>query len=321
MNVLIFGGTRFMGRYVLRALLDVGVHVTIANRGTREENKGAHNVICDRSHPGSLEQFKDSKFDAVIDFSAYASDWVEQAGNFFAGKISRYIFISTGAVYTSSQVFPITEDFPKGPPHPFAPYAAEKIRSESLLREFSAQDAFDTTALRLPFVMGPDNYEDRESFVFSRLRSKQPIFLANGGKSIHSFIYAGDVASAIVRILSLSRTEGSEEFNLAISQATTSRGFVDLASEVCGIEPSVISYQPEKFQIDTINFDLKNVAFPFPENNAYLNSDKILTRLGFAPAYDLKSMLSEYYKWWIKGSNKEPKEYPLESRIKSKYGS
>ncbi len=320
MNVLIFGGTRFMGRYVLRALLDVGIDVTIANRGTRAENKGAHNVICDRSQPGALEQFKDSKFDAVIDFSAYASDWVEQAGNFFAGKISRYIFISTGAVYTSSQVFPITEDFPKGPPHPFAPYAAEKIRSESLLREFSSQGAFDTTALRLPFVMGPDNYEDRESFVFSRLLSKQPIFLANGGKSIHSFIYAGDVASAIVRILSLIRSKGSEEFNLAIPQATTSRGFVDLASEVCGIEPTVISYQPEEFQIDTINFDLKNVAFPFPENNAFLSSEKILTRLGFAPAYDLKSMLAEYYEWWMKGSNKAPKEYPLENRIKEALG-
>jgi nucleoside-diphosphate-sugar epimerase len=320
MNVLIFGGTRFMGRYVLRALLDVGIDVTIANRGTRAENKGAHNVICDRSQPGALEQFKDSKFDAVIDFSAYASDWVEQVGNFFAGKISRYIFISTGAVYTSSQVFPITEDFPKGPPHPFAPYAAEKIRSESLLREFSSKGAFDTTALRLPFVMGPDNYEDRESFVFSRLLSKQPIFLANGGKSIHSYIYAGDVASAIVRILSLSRSKGSEEFNLAIPQATTSCGFVDLASEVCGIEPIVVSYQPEEFQIDTINFDLKNVAFPFPENNAFLSSEKILTRLGFAPAYDLKSMLSVYYEWWMKGPNKAPKEYPLESRIKEAFG-
>ena len=141
--------------------------------------------------------------------------------------------------------------------------------------------------------------------------------MANGGKSIHSFIYAGDVASAIVRILSLSRTKGSEEFNLAIPQATTSRGFVDLASEVCGIEPIVISYQPEEFEIDTINFDLKNVAFPFPENNAYLSAEKILHQLGFAPAYDLKSMLAEYYEWWMKGPNKEPKEYPLESRIKA----
>jgi nucleoside-diphosphate-sugar epimerase len=150
--------------------------------------------------------------------------------------------------------------------------------------------------------------------------SNQPIFLANGGKSIHSFIYAGDVASAIVRILSLSRTSGSEEFNLAVPQATTSRGFVDLASEVCGIEPTVVSYQPEEFQIDTINFDLKNVAFPFPENNAYLSSEKILSKLGFEPSYDLKAMLSEYYEWWMKRADKSPKEYPLENRIKVELG-
>ena len=120
--------------------------------------------------------------------------------------------------------------------------------------------------------------------------------------------------------MSLNRTKGSEEFNLAVPQVTTSRGFVDLASEVCGIEPIVISYQPEEFQIDTINFDLKNVAFTLPENNAYLSSEKILHHWGFAPAYDLKSMLSEYFEWWMKGSNKAPKEYPLESRIKEAFG-
>jgi hypothetical protein len=31
-------------------------------------------------------------------------------------------------------------------------------------------------------------------------------------------------------------------------------------------------------------------------------------------------MLAEYYQWWMKGSNKEPKEYPLESRIKKALG-
>ena len=118
----------------------------------------------------------------------------------------------------------------------------------------------------------------------------------------------------------MTRTKGSEEFNLAVPQATTSRGFVDLASEVCGIEPIVVSYQPEEFQIDTNNFDLKNVAFPFPANNAYLSSEKILHRLGFAPAYNLKSMLAEYYEWWMKVSNKAPKEYPLENRIKEALG-
>lgn len=119
----------------------------------------------------------------------------------FANKIEKYIFISTGAVYSSSNIFPITEDFPKGPPHPFADYAREKNRSEALLQEFSNKGFFTTTACRLPFVLGPDNYEDRESFAFSRLLKGLPILLGNGGKSIHSFVYAGDVADAIVAII------------------------------------------------------------------------------------------------------------------------
>lgn len=316
MKVLLFGGTRFMGRYVLKALLENGVDVTIANRGTREENPGATNVKCDRSEPGSLDQFADSNFDAVIDFSAYASAWVEEAGEFFAKKIAKYIFISTGAVYTASNIFPITEDFPKGPPHLFADYAREKIRSESLLMEFSKKGYFQTTSCRLPFVLGPDNYEDRESFVFSRILSGDPIYLANGGKSIHSFIFAGDVAAAVIAILKADDRVDREAFNIAIPQTITSRGFVDIAGKVVGKTPNVISYSPADFEIDTADFNLRNVAFPFPENNAFLSSEKIKSVLGFTPKFSLEEMLNTYYTWWLDKSDLAPKEYPLENRIK-----
>jgi nucleoside-diphosphate-sugar epimerase len=318
MRVLLFGGTRFMGRYVLKALLAQGAEVTIANRGTREENFGATNVICDRSQSGSLEQFRGSKFDVVIDFSAYASAWVEEAGNFFTNKIEKYVFISTGAVYSSSNIFPITEDFPKGPPHPFADYAREKNRSEALLLEFSNKGYFSTTCCRLPFVMGPDNYEDRESFAFSRLLKSLPILLGNGGKSIHSFVYAGDVADAIVAIIKSGKEVDKQAFNIATQQATTSRGFIELAAQVCKKEPNLLTYNPDDFALDAANFDLRNVAFPFPENNGYLGSAKIKQVVGFEPKHDLLRMLQIYYKWWLEKGDLEPKEYPLETRILEK---
>ena len=317
MKVLLFGGTRFMGRYALNSLLAAGAEVTIANRGTREENSGATNVICDRSQPGALAQFADSQFDAIIDFSAYSSSWVEEAGNFFANKIEKYIFISTGAVYTSSNIFPITEDFPKGPPHPFAEYAREKNRSEQLLLDFSDKGYFQTTSCRLPFVMGPDNYEDRESFAFSRLMLGLPILLGNGGKSIHSFIYAGDVANALVAILKFGGSADKQAFNIAVPQATTSRGFVELAAKVSGKDPKIINYDPRDYDLDIHNFDLKNVAFPFPENNGYLGSEKINRILGFTPEKSLLDMLEIYFAWWLKQGKFTPKEYPLETRILS----
>jgi 2'-hydroxyisoflavone reductase len=120
MKALVFGGTRFMGRYVAQALLDAGWAVTVANRGTRAAMPAVESVCCDRSVPGALDALRGRKFDAVIDFSAYSSSWVAQAGAAFAGNISRYIFISSCAVYSESQRFPVTEDFPLAPP-PSAP--------------------------------------------------------------------------------------------------------------------------------------------------------------------------------------------------------
>ena len=304
-----------MGRFVLKALLAAGAEVTIANRGTRAENAGATNVICDRSQPGYLDQFAKSNFDVIIDFSAYASSWVEETGNFFANKIQKYIFISTGAVYTSSNVFPITEDFSKGPPHPFAAYAKEKSRSEGLLRDFSERAYFQTTSCRLPFVLGEDNYEDRESFVFSRLLLGLPILLGNGGNSIHSFIYAGDVADAIVAIIESGKSVDREAFNIAIPEATTSQGFVKIAGKVCGKTPNVVPYKTDDFDLDISNFDLRNVAFPFPENNAFFSSEKIKTQIGFSPKKSLFDMLDIYYRWWLQQGDFVPKEYNLEQRI------
>ena len=304
-----------MGRYMLDELLNSGASVTIANRGTREPNEGSINVICDRSQPGALDQFRDAHFDVIIDFSAYSSDWVKEAGEFFANKVSHYIFISTGAVYTNSSIFPIAEDFPTGPPHPFAPYALEKTISENYLLEFSNKGYFNTTACRLPFVLGPDNYEDRESFLFSRILKGDPVLLANGGKSIHSFIYAGDVAAAIMAIINSGGKSDKQAFNVAIPQTITSEGFVESAARACGIAAKIVTYSPVQHKVDEANFDLRNVAFPFPALNAYLDSGKIKQFIGFEAKENLDSMMKIYYKWWLENCDPTPKEYPLEQRV------
>lgn len=315
MKALIFGGTRFMGRYVASALVAAGLEVTVANRGTRAPIPGVTNMSCDRSVPGSLAQFSDSNFDFIIDFSAYSSAWIEEAGNFFANKIAKYIFISTGAVYTASNSFPISEDFPKGPPHPFAPYAKEKMRSEALLTDFSNSGFFQTTSLRLPFVLGPENYEDRESFVFSRLLQGRPILLENGGKAVHSFIYAGDVADSIVAVINASSGVDKEAFNIAMPLGTTATGFVEIAASICERTPNIIPFDPKDFNISLENFNLRNVSFPFPENTATLSSRKIEDTLGFTPSKTLRDCLDIYYKWWTAQGDLQPKEYELETEI------
>lgn len=312
MKALVFGGTRFMGRYVAQALLDAGWAVTVANRGTRAAMPAVESVCCDRSVPGALDALRGRTFDAVIDFSAYSSSWVAQAGAAFAGNISRYIFISSCAVYSESQRFPVTEDFPLAPPHPHQQYAAEKIRSERLLVEFSQQGAFQTVSCRLPFVLGPENYEDRESFAFSRLLAGAPILLTNGGNAIHSFVYAGDVAQTLIALLRADDKVDRQAFNIAIAQATTSRGFIEACAAVSGKEPDLRSIPVGDLGFDQQDFDLKNLTFPFPHFNFHASADKLRQFTGFAPRYSLPEMLQVYYDWWIRRGDFEPKLYARE---------
>jgi len=82
-------------------------------------------------------------------------------------------------------------------------------------------------------------YEDRESFAFSRLLAGAPILLTNGGNAIHSFVYAGDVAQALIALLRADDKVDRQAFNIAIAQATTSRGFIKACAAVSGKEPDL----------------------------------------------------------------------------------
>lgn len=304
-----------MGSYLIRTLINIGAEVTVANRGTREPIQGVTNIICDRSQSGSLSQFSNSDFDFVIDFSAYSSQWIAEIGEVFAYKIARYIFISSAAVYTNSSIFPITEEFPVGPPHPYEPYAREKLNSEKLLIHHSENGYFETVACRLPYVLGPENYEDRESFVFSRLHRGDPILLPFGGSAIHSFIYAGDVADALLAIVSAGSKVDRQSFNIGIPEAITSLGVTEMAANVSGKKLKPIAFDPDKFGVRAEQFDLKNFVFPFPPINSYLSSKKLEDFTGFVPKVSLPQMLEIYYKWWVSRSDLSPKRYPLEQEI------
>jgi nucleoside-diphosphate-sugar epimerase len=313
MKVLIFGGTRFMGRYVCREYLQAGHEVTIANRGSNEAVEGVRSISVDRSIPGAIDILHGEKFDLVIDFSAYPSAWVKEAGELLKGKISRYIFISSGAVYKKSNVFPIKEDFEVAPHELFYTYSDEKIKGEKHLKEFSAQGYFETVSCRLPYVMGIDNYEDREAFVLSRIINNRPVIVPNNGQAVLSFIYAGDVARALVALTMASSEVNGEAFNVAMPQGTTGIGFVDICAQVVGKEPRIHFINPNRAELKSENFNLKDMLFPFPDYTGFLDSSKLERFTGFVPQYNLKDCIAEFYQDMLKNGKTNPRSYELEN--------
>lgn len=126
MRVFVFGGTQFLGRATVDALLDAGHEVVIFNRGRTKNpfagRSGLTHVPCDRM--GDRLGFRDAvkqqgASDAIIDFVGYQEQFVQDtlealkpddgvdASTQYATK--HYIFISTDCVYWVQKV-PIVDD-------------------------------------------------------------------------------------------------------------------------------------------------------------------------------------------------------------------
>jgi nucleoside-diphosphate-sugar epimerase len=162
--------------------------------------------------------------------------------------------------------------------------------------------------------MGIDNYEDREGFVLSRIIHDRPVLVPNSGESVKSFIYAGDVAKALLTLTRAGSHVDGEAFNIAIPEGITGMGFVRICSEVVGKEAKVHFVDPNHPSLQQQGFNLRDMLFPFPDSTGYLDYRKLQNHTGFVPRYSLKEAVSEFYEDMITRGDTSPRRYELEDR-------
>src|SRR5687767_12129414 len=99
MRTLVIGGTLFLGRHIVEALLARGHQVTLFNRGlTRGDlHPGVEQVHGDRD--GGIGALGERRFDAVIDTCGYVPRVVEQSAAHLAPRCGFYLFVSSMSVY------------------------------------------------------------------------------------------------------------------------------------------------------------------------------------------------------------------------------
>ena len=72
-DVLILGGTGWLGGRVATAWLDAGASVTCLARGGRDTPYGARLVRADRTAPGAYDEVRTRDWDEVVDVSSRAA--------------------------------------------------------------------------------------------------------------------------------------------------------------------------------------------------------------------------------------------------------
>ena len=99
MDLLILGGTGFIGPHLVRGAVARGHRVTIFTRGKHDADlpDRVSRLIGDRN--GKLEALEGKRWDAVIDDSATNPHWVELSTELLNDAAGAYLFTSSTGVY------------------------------------------------------------------------------------------------------------------------------------------------------------------------------------------------------------------------------
>ena len=216
MNLLVLGGTVFLGRHIVEAALARGHTVTLFNRGQHNAGlfPGAEKLRGDRD--GGLDALRGRRWDAVIDPSGYLPRLVRASAGLLAGAVDRYCFISSISVYEKLPAPGMDETTPAGT---LADPAVEEITGESYgplkaLCEAAVEAALPGRALliRPGLIVGPHDPTDRFTY--------WPVRVARGGEVLAPSSPASPVQVIDVRDLAEWTVQMVEEGQTGTFNAT-----------------------------------------------------------------------------------------------------
>jgi 2'-hydroxyisoflavone reductase len=230
MNILILGGTVFLGRHIVEAALERGHTLTLFNRGRRNVDLFPQIEKLRGDRDGDQSALIGRTFDCVIDCCGYKPEQMLRMADALGAHVPHYIFISSISAYG------------KRPPHERYDekaslaignegYGEEKARSEEAI---AAAYPDRVAIIRPGLIVGPHDPTGR--FVYWPLRyAKGGNVLAPGraDKPVQ-WIDVRDLAEWIVHVAD-NKTIGA--FNAITQVDTHSMGsLLDACSRVAKVE-------------------------------------------------------------------------------------
>lgn len=303
MEILITGGAGFIGSHILAQLqgrrdMDVVVFDNLSSGSKEHVPAGMELVegdVCDEAAVDAL--FADHHFDAVIHLAAQTMvpTSVEQPvldcqinleGVLHVLEACRIhgtghiLFSSSAAVYGDNLHIPLKETERLVPT---SPYGITKMTTEHYLRVYHELYGMDATVFRFANVYGERQGEKGEGGVVSifckLLSQRQGITVFGDGNQTRDFVYAGDIAQAIIRALPL---KGCHTMNVSTGQETSINDLIRSFEKAVGYTVPVQYTAPRTGDI------LRTV----------LSNEALKRDLGFVPEMDLEEGIRRTYDWY-----------------------
>jgi nucleoside-diphosphate-sugar epimerase len=285
MRILIMGGTRFIGVYLTKLLVEEGHKVVLFNRGNRPAPEQVEQIIGDRTDATQIkEKLSQENFDVIFDNNGRELTDTQPLAEIFQGRVQHFVYMSSAGVYLKSDQMPHLE------PDAVDPKSRHKGKHET--EAFLTQSGLPFTSIRPTYIYGPSNYNELESWFFDRIVRDRPIPIPGNGMHITQFGHVKDLAKAMTKIVGNKQAIG-QIYNVSGDRYVTFDGLARACAVAAGKSPEsvkIVHYDPKKFDFG------KRKAFPMRVQHFFASVNKAMTELNWQPEYDLISGLQDSFK-------------------------
>jgi UDP-glucose 4-epimerase len=162
---------------------------------------------------------------------------------------------SGGTVYGEPRTIPVRED---APADPVGAYGRLHLTCEEAVLRHSREHGTPVRILRCSSVYGRHQYPDRGQGALvtflNRIEAGRPVEIFGGGESIRDYVYADDVAKAVVRLLETS--EGEAVLNVGSGEGTRLIDLLRLAEREVGHQAEIVQQPAREFEVGRVVLDI-----------------------------------------------------------------
>eukprot|EP00931_Biecheleriopsis_adriatica_P119869 TRINITY_DN95045_c0_g1_i1.p1 TRINITY_DN95045_c0_g1~~TRINITY_DN95045_c0_g1_i1.p1 ORF type:complete len:442 (-),score=113.20 TRINITY_DN95045_c0_g1_i1:45-1370(-) len=331
-RILIMGGTRFIGCYLVSKLREQGHEVVVVNRGKTNGGKperlpgvsdadyekmleGVSVLVADRKEPDQLKAAiaGAGKFDIVFDNNVRKLAEVQPLveGIEASGGCEQFILMSSAGVYGPTDVLPLSE---KNPGDPNSRHK-EKLSCENYLDE----KGLNWTSIRPVYIYGPLNYNPVERYFFDRVARGRPVCVPFDGMYITQLGHCEDLADFMVKCIGNPNVKG-QVYNVSSEEYVTFDGMAKVCAKAAGKEaPKIVHYDPKSVEVP----DDFPKAFPFRGMHFFASIEKAKRDVpDWKPKYNMFDGLKSSYEqdYVARGFDKKDPDFRTDDLILQKVG-
>jgi 2'-hydroxyisoflavone reductase len=201
MNILVLGGTQFVGRHIVDAMVEAGHSVSVFTRGRSVDELPVQveRLRGDRDDGAvGLDALIDRAWEVCVDVSGYTARQVRSSAEKLRDSVRQYVYVSAVSVYGDPASGPVHETQWRLPPADedvievtARTYGPLKVTCENIVQEVYAGRS---TVLRPQIVAGPHDPVHRFSYWVGRAMRGGEMLAPGDGSDYLQFIDARDLA-------------------------------------------------------------------------------------------------------------------------------